>query len=513
MAGNSIEQLRDGVIQKWKLHRESVRNTPLRTREEKRREAQRLARAFAVIAMICGMLITFILPPFCAPDEHVHFINAYSMSKGELFAQEYEGRLVRWVPTYFTSYLKNYSDPLIGVENTNRFNAQDIYRGTSDSWKLVDDTPYPYTTDITSTGYLVSSLSMAVGTQIGLLLHSDNVLFPYNQMLMGRIGNLFFYVLVIYFAIKRAPHYNKTIMLLALMPMSLFLGASLSYDAVLIPVSLYFFALVLDLHAEPEKRISTRDVLKVMLCVFLISGMKFGAYIPLLAMLLTVPKTKYGSTKRMLLCIGAVVLMVGIGYLPTMILNNMKAGLVSYNEANSAAAAQREWMGSHLTSIPDVFGTTIYKNGVVWLYGFWGLLGWLDTYFPIPIMLLGVVIVVVMALLETSSFHLWQEKRWKNLLALLGALVSAIGIMLAMYINHTTLFGEGIGGAWIDGVQGRYFIPLAMGFALAASNPILLKVSGFRNGTADRRLGHGAILWGACCGTMAVVILLMKYWI
>ncbi len=500
------------LMRKWKAHRELVQSIPLRSGEEKRKEKVRLARGFVLVALVCGMLLTFFLPPFNAPDETAHFINAYAMSQGNLIPEEYEGQLVRMVPAYYKKYTDQYPGTMKGAYNPGRYYYWDMYRESKDWESHVDNTLVPVDNAITSTGYIFSAAAMKIGTALTNLLIIREGVYPYNQELMGRIGNLLFYILVIYFAIMRAPHFNKTILLIGLMPMSLFQGASLSYDAVLIPVSLYFCALILDLHSEPEKTISTPDILKVMMCVFLIAGIKFGAYIPLAALLLTVPKTKYGSTKRMILCIAGVIISAFIGYLPTIIANSKAAALGAVYGATTKAPEQKEWVLSNLGSMPHLFLYTIIMRRYTYIYGFWGELGWLDTSFPIPMMIMGYVILMTVTISETASYTLWERKRWKNLFSLAGGLISMIGIMLGMYF-YCTADAVGIGVPIIEGVQGRYFIPLFMWFVLAVSNPGLLRFALFRTGKADRVLAHISLLWGICCSVMTVAIVLLRYWL
>ncbi len=510
--GKRIAKWWKDLMMKWKAHREQVQALPLVTEEEKRKEKVHLARVFVVMALACGMLLTFFLPPFNAADEYIHFVNAYDMSRGNLIADEFEGKLVRWIPTYYKTYTDQYPITTMGVYTPNRFHYWEMYKQSKDWESQVDNTPYPYESSLTSTGYYISAASMFVGSRIAELLMIREGVYPFNQELMGRIGNLLFYVLVIYFAIMRAPHFNKTIMLLGLMPMALFQGASLSYDAVLIPISLYFFALILDLHSEPEKRISTPDVIKVMLCVFMLAGMKAGAYIPLAALLLTVPKTKYGSTKRMIFCIIGVIAAAIIGFSPIMYTNSKAAAITAVYGTTSKAPEQQQWLMSHLSDVPKLLLDTIIMRRFTYIYGFWGELGWLDTSFPIPMMLMGYVVLLTVAFSETATFTLWKGKRWKNLFALMGSLISMIGIMIGMYLYFTADYAM-VGYSLIEGVQGRYFIPIFMGFVLALSNPGLLRFACFRNGKAEKGLAHISLLWGVCCSVMTVAIVFLRYWI
>lgn len=501
---DAIKRIREAM----KRSRERVKSIPLRTREEQQQEAKRIAKVFLVVATICGLMITFVLPPLCAPDENVHFVNVYSMSHGKLFADEHEGKLVRWIPKSFYSYISIYPLTLQGLENNNRYHYQNLYKDSIDGLNEFDGTPVPFETSITSTGYLISAASMYIGRQLGRLLDLPHTVLPYNQIVLGRIGNLLFYVIIIYLAIKRAPHFNKTMALIALMPMSLFLGSSLSYDAILIPLSLYFIAMILDLCTEPDSRISIQDIIRVIICVLMISGMKSGAYIPMFALLLTIPKKKYGNLKRMILCIAGVAAAAFIGYLPSFIIGTRTAKLEAAAGVITEVAKQKQWMTSNIAALPQLILTTFAMRHGVYLSSFWGQIGWLDAFFPNPIMILWYVILGIVCIGETCTFDIWRGKRWKNLLAAAGAIVSMIGIMFGLYIYFTP-----VGNICIEGVQGRYFIPLFLGFALAVSNPALLQVSFIRNGTAGRKATTGTLIWGSCYAAMTVLILLIRYWI
>lgn len=495
------------IIEKAKARRETVMSIPLKSMEEQKKEARKIAKVFAIVATICGILLTFIIPPLCAPDENVHFVNIYNMSKGNFFADEYEGRYVRWLPAYYNVYVNTYPISLNGVDNPNHYGYREYFRDTWKGLSEVDETQVPFETAISSTGYLVSASSMAIGTTIGHFVGHDETDYPYNQILFGRIGNIIFYILVTFFAIKRAPHFNKTMMLIALMPMSLFLGASLSYDAIIIPISLYFMAIVMDLCTEPEKKISIQDIIKVFICAGLIAGIKFGAYLPLLLFLLAIPRKKYGGTIRMIACVLGVIAAVGIGYLPTYIQNIRSARLPAVEGSNINPTLQKEWLLSNISAIPELLRNTKELKWTVYWTGFWGHIGWLDTLFPFPVIMLGYLVLIMVGISESFTYNIWARKRWKNAFAVVALVVGVLGVMYGMYTSFTP-----VGYSNIEGVQGRYFIPLVPALLLSLSNPLFLRIKAVRKNKMDIAMMDVTILWGGFCAVVTVIIVLSRYW-
>ena len=80
--------------------------------------------------------------------------------------------------------------------------------------------------------------------------------------------------------------------------------------------------------------------------------------------------------------------------------------------------------------------------------------------------------------------------------------------MLGMFVSFTPP-----GTPWIEGVQGRYFIPLFLAFALALSNPLLLYIPIQRRVIAEQRFETISKVWGGFCAVLTVLVLLCRYWI
>ena len=507
--GRRVEPL-EPVKRRLRTARKRAIGLPTLSERARKKQACQLARTFFVIGMIGGVLLTFLTPPMCAPDEDIHFVNVYAISRGEIFPDVYEGALARWIPKYYSDYLDVYPWSLYGIVTDARYSYFDMVRDGYMVGPAPDETPTPNRTGLVSLGYTASALSMAVGTRLGHLLQVPEIDYPYNQMIMGRIGNLLFYLIVCYFAIRRAPHFNRTMALVGLMPMSLFQGASLSYDAMAIPVSMYFIAMALDLSRDGESRISAGDVVRVLLCVFILSGMKFGAYMPLFLILLTIPRAKYGSAWRMVGCIAAVGAAAILGYLPSYIVSSREAALTAAQGIVSDGIQQTNWLmsGLSLWELPRMCFQTFHKHAALFVRSFWGELGWLDGYFPIPVIVTGYGVLFLVTAYEACSCPIWRGSRWKNLLPFIGAMISAAGIFLAMYLSYTSL-----GAPHIDGVQGRYIIPLFLPMALLLANQLLLRAPRLNLRRVDGWVQMLAKGWCVCCAAVTVCQVLARYWI
>ena len=472
-------------------------------------DGRREAKAFRIIALAAGVFIVFLMPPLTAPDEQAHFTCIQPISRGQWLAEPDEnGECRRTYPAEWGAFFNEYPDRLLGVDNTEKFSLADIGRAlalTPDSG-LTDSS---YVTGI-SLGYGPAAIGMRLASAVGDITGLKTLNSVYGQITAGRLFNLIVYVLLIGSAIRRAPHFRRTILLVGCMPMTLYLGCSLNYDAVLIPTCIYYVALIIGLCREPEKQLTGGEIARVYGCVFLMTGIKY-AYAPLLILLLAIPRKKYGGWGRLILCIGGAVVAGGLGFVPTILQNRL---IPPNPEAfiDSGQAEQVIWLKEHPWNIPGLFLNTINVRGASYIISFWGCLGWLDVHIPYGFISVGVFMIFLTALYEGFSYTDWAGKRWKNLLPLIGSAVCVSGIAITMYIGHT-LIHHAVGSPVIEGIQGRYFIPCFLPIVLALSNGSLMNLEAMTRPGAGEGLSKAAIIWSACCALITIGTLLIRYWI
>ena len=236
------------------------------------------------------MLLVFLTPPMAVPDEATHFLNAYAVSKGHFFADMKDGQIGVEIPRAYGDFINKYES--VAQDFNHRQSFSEYYY---DSWLMKDLSEVifiPANRTLNPIGYLISGLGIAIGNVLCM-----NFNLPYNLFLFGRIFNLSFYIFIIYWAIKITPNFKRTMIVAALMPMSIFLAASFSYDAVIIPICFLLFAYLLKLHRLPENtQITNYDIAVILVIAFFIAGVK-QAYLPLLLTLFAIPTRRFGSKK------------------------------------------------------------------------------------------------------------------------------------------------------------------------------------------------------------------------
>ncbi len=462
---------------------------------------------FLVITLVSGLLIMFFTPPMCSPDENAHFLNAYAVSRGDLFPEIVdgtpgrfvEGRVLTFVQNYLARFTGNLSDKYSFSEQyfnsyLQNTNTEPVFYGNG-------------LNTINPIAYLPAGFSMMIFRFFGSLVSSDLGALPYNLLIYGRLGNLLFFSFVMYYAIRNTRHFRKLFILMAMIPITLFLGASVNYDALLIPVTFLFISTAFNLITDPvEKKLTKNDIFCILFCTFFLVGIKL-AYATLLLILLAIPRKKYGSTKRMIQCIAAVCAVGVIAQIPTVV-NKV---ICSDMTPAPYITEQTEYVKTHLWELPGVFINTFRMNKGYYLRSFFGALGQLDTNVPFPFEVVFYLLLFVVSLFEICTTKLWNQQ-WKRLLPFAAALISFIGLFIYMYLTWTPIPGiaDGVGSNYISGVQGRYLIELIIPFISVlcfgglADNKYVNK--------AEKVIDRIIYAWTAVCGLITPLIVFIRYW-
>ena len=72
------------------------------------RELQkRLANLFFVLAIVFGIFIIFLMPPFVSLDENYHFLNVVRMSHGDIFVDVEDGVIGSYITTEEVEFFRH----------------------------------------------------------------------------------------------------------------------------------------------------------------------------------------------------------------------------------------------------------------------------------------------------------------------------------------------------------------------------------------------------------------------
>lgn len=135
-----------------------------------------------------------------------------------------------------------------------------------------------------------------IPTMIGMLLARLFGQDGTTQYLIGVCLNVLAYAGLCALAVKHAPKYKLSVLIVSAVPISLFLAASCSYDSMVIAAGLLGVALLMETHAMPGEISGLRAL--TLMSVFSLGMLAKPVYCLLLLLLLTLPKGKFGTGRR-----------------------------------------------------------------------------------------------------------------------------------------------------------------------------------------------------------------------
>lgn len=448
-----------------------------------------IERIYPFAGLIFGFLCLFILPPLSAPDEISHYVSAYQLSSRLIGAQatdRYGRVLLRpqdvWVEDLDASHVYEMGEDGtwkadVSVSGENRVIAQPLEEGSYRQLHDILKNGVPESLSHTELGETsadslfppvtttpLAYLPSAIGIALARIFHFGTLPLLY----LGRFFNLIFFVAMTTLAMRRMPFGKEVLFGTALLPMTIHLSASYSYDVMIMGCFFLFTAVSLDLAYEKE-RVRVLDV--VLLAVLMaVAGPCKMVYAPMMGFCLLIPAAKFGDWKRWLLSAMA----VGGAFALAMFLVNRQV-LTSYAVATEADSFV-EWAsepGYTLTLLihqPQRLFQIFYQT-VLWQAQQYHLtmigasLGNLDPVLDVPY----VVVVTLSLCLLGLAFRKPGES-----LKISGGQRVWIGVvcagcaglvLLSMLIAWTPLSAR-----VINGVQGRYFLPFLPVLLLALKN-------------------------------------------
>lgn len=422
---------------------------------------------FAIIALIVGGILLFIIPPMASPDEGDHMFNAYALSEADLFPNAQDDAIGRVLPNCMIDFY-NFYNSKFAMKLDEQYTFSEAYT----SWAIESNfEPRSFreywSSNLSLVGYLPSGIGIAI-YKVFATIFPFICLSPYNLFMVGRICNLIFYVLVIYYALKWTPIMKHTIFLVSLLPMSIFLASTLSYDTMIIGFCTLLFSRVMNI-LDSKRTISFKDLIVISSCSFILCSVK-QAYAPLLIVLLSLAITRFGDIKRY---IKYVLIVLGAGIIPYLTFSlgkNLALRDFTWKYTAAMNAQTQVILSNPVRFIKYILNTFADRSKFFYL-GCLGSLGQQDTNIPEVFLYMLTFIIIFVGLVEVSSQKIITVK-FKTL--------SLVGIFLTIYVMFagTYIVWTGtrysIGLDYVEGCQGRYFIPLIIwGMSLFANSKLV----------------------------------------
>jgi uncharacterized membrane protein len=209
---------------------------------------------FIVLASLFGLASIFIMPMQMIPDEQAHFARAYSLSEGKIFPDgEVDGISVYNISAYnLPRQVAEYNDRIWQTMFT-RHTDDDIFSDKFDPTvftEKIDFSDRKLSKIWGTESYApIAHLPQAIGVSVGRLIYpSIGIMYTF-----GRLFNLAFYVLAVYFIIKKVKRAKWAYAVIALFPMIIAHAASFSADSIAAVGILGMFMVMHNLFVQKEK--------------------------------------------------------------------------------------------------------------------------------------------------------------------------------------------------------------------------------------------------------------------
>jgi uncharacterized membrane protein len=421
---------------------------------------------FAAIAIPGSTIFAIITPPLQVPDEGGHFLRSYEISELKITDKD------RTLPVSLVTldsafahlhFVAGQKTTLEEIKSKSTIRLQPRNRQ-----------------QVSPPDYTLPYIPQATGILIGKLFSSSTL----TLMYFGRIFNLLISIVVLFFAIRMVPLFNWLFFLLAVMPKTLFMFGSLSYDSLTISLTFLAIAVFLRYAWATERNLTIRD-LAVMALVTLLLLMCKPPYFLVALLFFFIPRQKFGKMYTYLMGgIAIAVLAIGIVAVRPFVVNHVLK--TSAPASASAGQVVTDSTGKTTTRLPVIrpdeqmkiimsdipaYLTLVFKSGFVYyrtylLESFVGILGWIDVELP-DILTWSYLLLLLFTALAIASDQIRIPWTHKTLLAVI-LIAGFILIETAMYLYATKP-----GRDRVFGVQGRYFIPLAPLFFMLFYNRYL----------------------------------------
>lgn len=388
-----------------------------------------IEKVFLVLGLVTGITYVFTLPIGRAPDEASHFNRIYEITSGHLISETAENGSIGSNEPENLALITHYSNDNVTYEEI----ATDLFTMPSDESSFIHTSAYTY--NILS--YLPQIIAMFLGR-----------LFGFSILVCAYLAKLFNFITcftILYFCIKYIPFLKKSLFFLAFLPITMQAMASLSPDGLAIASCVALFTFVLYTTYQ-QKTLLTKQQLTLIciICIFIV--LSKIVYAPLCLALFIIPKKRFGSMKQKI--IWALI----IGGISAIVLITWQLLMPPVQSVSDSNAQITSIFQNPLKFLASVFGTIIYHFSLYLNGLLGGHLEWFSVNLSTIYITASTIVLAFICYFESKTAYIKLSHK-----IIFGTISASIVFLIftVMFIQWTKT-GEII----IDGVQGRYFLPI-----------------------------------------------------
>ncbi len=420
-----------------------------------------------ICILILGIIYNVFLPLAAVPDEPIHFAQAYALSNQMMGIQSdfTKGIIVT------ENGLRTDSNLGLGIETENqKYSSVLSYFWTSfgdeNNIILVPDEGYNKAGNLVRSAYIPAAIGLSIARTLR---------FSWQYVYVsGRIINLLFFVLILYLAIRCCTDLKYVIAAIGLLPSVIWLAGSYSYDGWNIAFSILFVALCMRISSKSMVRI--RDIVILFFVFLLFVPIKY-VYVFMIMAVLLVPRNRW--SRKMLIVIG-----IGVAIIAVLMFIWRGQEIINY-----ITTTDMDTRGLSEDNSYDRAYTISYvlENPIKILLIFTNtLINYLDNYLMksisgeyysayVPAVITYITLVFFVTIMASGiKNEIIQRCRKAFWIMLSIVILTIIAIFIAFLFTFSQI--DPIDMGKIEGVQGRYFIPIFICLPFIVYSPSLIKV-------------------------------------
>jgi uncharacterized membrane protein len=403
-------------------------------------------RAFAIITLVFGTALVLLIPPFQSQDEVPHFQRAYQISEGTFIANEKDpdglggGYLPASLGKIISPFTKMFFRPNV------KASVDDIRAALRIPLDPRIRIFYAFanTAHYAPVCYSASAFGIAAGRALGFT--------PLALLYFGREANLIGWIALGFFALRASPAIARPLMVLLLMPMPLYLAASVSADPTTIGLAALFTAIICKC-VRRSIPIDAKTWISLATVSILLSLSKY-AYLPMLGLILLIPSRRFRGRGRF---VTQFALLAALNLITLSIwVHAAAAGLNTRVKppGDASPPLQLQWLQQNTGQIPRLIVNTFRIDGWLFVQSYVGVIGSFDR--PLP----SAVIISYLILLLAACWTADPEPALPTVSRAAIVILPIVAISCLIIATLDYLYWSPPGLFFIDGLNGRYLIPL-----------------------------------------------------
>ncbi len=408
-------------------------------------------RAYALILSYFCLVFVFIIPPMSSPDEGHHFFSSYWISDvvtGDATLQDGGSFPVR------EDVVEMYNGSSMAIGSSG-------YRRVFDSFGLFADSDEVVQVNQFDFSFGSENVAAKIPSVVGILIARGLNLGAYPLFYLGRLLAALFFVCCVLLAVHITPTAKAAFMGISLLPMSLQLAGSYSYDCGIIALCFLLSAVLLRSIFSNEE-IGLRQAVTLFALVFLVAPLKI-VYLSVLLLLLFIPQRRFCSRKyafifKLVVVISAIASIASVRLASiSSLVGSGAVDSLDYRGTETGIFYSLNDLLSDPLGTAALFVRTFDVMGDFYIESMVGALpGWLQANLRAPNLLIYAYLGCLLLCVQKTQFDNQSISLGVRVAMIAACFLTFLGVSLSMAVGWT-FNTEGV----IQGVQGRYFLPMA----------------------------------------------------